>query len=96
MILVSEMRIFAGVPRGGASTDSCRQLFWLFFGCYFFGNFREMPAIIIARCHCPRPCNRFPMLRRVRNCRSYYYYCKIRYVSKFSVASSDSACDSTD
>ena len=21
-----------------------------------------------------RPCNRFPMLRRVRNCRSYYYY----------------------
>jgi len=28
----------------------------------------------IHRVNRSRPCNRFPMLRRVRNCPSYYYY----------------------
>ena len=28
----------------------------------------------IHRVHRSHPCNRFPMLRRIRNCQSYYYY----------------------
>jgi len=42
------MRIFAGVPQGGASNNSgvVDDDIFGYFGGYFFGNFREKASIV--------------------------------------------------